>query len=1131
MKSLTIQTAALLAAPQQEMFYLAEIDWGGAALRRYAQRTVVLDGAVFEPRLAGIIEFSTALDLDPLRPGGQRDRLALRLVDTAGAASEPIAALLDRFGPAGHPVRLYAVPGGRDAVPTLSDRVLLQAFVSTAAERRPGEVRLEAEGLRSALTRRPLCRTVSPALFAGATSDAVGRPIPVLFGSLRRVPLTPWRLGRPAVLAADVSPADTVIPLVSLEGLPPSGSVQIGSEVLAYTELDAAARTLGTSATPVSRQAPAAHEAGSPVYSVPSGGFAFLLADHPCRAVGPVYAEQVPLDPQTFSIATVEAGGRTATAVFFPRLPVQNAWSPAPTELRLDNRRWPGALVVAPDSNALYEPLAIDQDGEESGARLTWLFPTLAVNVLADLGDGWSRFGALRDVTLHLDYLMTGDWRNGSRAVLSASRPGASLEIPLPAPPDGAARIALPAHTHSHNVAALLPPTQPLVTGAPVVVTVGFDSVEGERTWADGSQSWPGAARAIDGRLDEPVPSFSGAGRALDFTPLRLRRMRAFFGPGQRLERLVFKTRVASAGDGGPRQVRLAAFVEGGFLGQRQSSAGSAPLVLDLEIPAERLTAAALASPQTYFEVSEVNGALLHVFEAWLEAHLSPGLQEGAASALAASTQGLVGPNSDAWFNIPYRGRVDVSLAALLPARADGDFAETGWTLFSPPTPPRIAVTLQTPVEDETFLYVLNVALSVAYAPRTGERIVAGRLFADVDGVTDAAAGELVDNPADILRWLICDAAALALPAGAVDQAAFASAREALETRGYRFAAMVRGAESIEALLERVAWEASLALYFTGERFTLRVLERWMGGPAGLPVLDENGILPEGRVLEESGAPAPAALLVEFGLTPESENRSAAGALLIGSENQAGGARRVRLAWHRADGEAAVRDWGSVVLARAGDPQRRLMLQAPVSGWRFDPLDTLALSEPRLGLSAAPGLLGALRLVSPARVALECRLAPVGEICWQADGGNAFLMRLPGRFELFAVIAGRAVALLDASGRLFLRGQVHEDALTAAAAPAPLSWAADAQHLVFAAGEAAPYIAAFALDAGGNLLVRGRVIEHARPPVPLPSFTGCLTAGAGGLYLSPDHAAPALWFDAATLTLALRASLSEHHPL
>lgn len=198
--------------------------------------------------------------------------------------------------------------------------ILLEGRV-TAWRIEPLGVRLTLLDELQSIANKAIGRLLSRAML-GADSPSLGQPLPWLFGRLEDAELLPLRAGVVSRLAAPLAAEDLTVPLVSLEGFPTWGRVQLGAELIDYTALDSARATLGTAAQPVSRPDPADHPRGTVARWVPPGGFEWLVADHACRAVESVRADGVTVDPALWAAAPRPLGEAAAHTLTLPVWPL-----------------------------------------------------------------------------------------------------------------------------------------------------------------------------------------------------------------------------------------------------------------------------------------------------------------------------------------------------------------------------------------------------------------------------------------------------------------------------------------------------------------------------------------------------------------------------------------------------------------------------------------------------------------------------------------------------------------------------------------------------------------------------------------------------------------------------------------
>ena len=166
-------------------------------------------------------------------------------------------------------------------------------------------------------------RLLRSAMLGGASSPSLGETLPWVIGRMEEMELLELNAGVQQKLDAALMAEENIIHLESLDGFPPSGTVQIRGEAITYQTVNREACTLGTVIKPVTRgTATATYRAGETVRLVPATGFQWLVADHPCKAVVRVYADGLRLVNTDWEAATRKLGEWTAQIVVMDRWPL-----------------------------------------------------------------------------------------------------------------------------------------------------------------------------------------------------------------------------------------------------------------------------------------------------------------------------------------------------------------------------------------------------------------------------------------------------------------------------------------------------------------------------------------------------------------------------------------------------------------------------------------------------------------------------------------------------------------------------------------------------------------------------------------------------------------------------------------
>lgn len=323
MKPLSPAAESRRFAPVAVLLWLLDLIGPGLVLR-VANRAALFDGIEFLPLLAGAPEWSMEPHGD-FGPGGLVvTRASVHLADDA-SLSPPLRESLLRapLSEFSATLRLAWLDAAGSADP--EDAVTFLHGAPVALRREPGALVLDLVDDLTARAARPVLRDFAalaasdPALSASLVQRV---SLPLVFGVHDRLPLASFVPGAQARLAAPLAVDDPQAFLDSLDGFPASGVAQIGGELVQYDAVDTAALALGTVADPLVRlDTPEPHASGSLVRARPAGGFAWLVADHPCASVSDPEAGGLPIPPGTWSADLLDLAGVDVQLLRLDRFP------------------------------------------------------------------------------------------------------------------------------------------------------------------------------------------------------------------------------------------------------------------------------------------------------------------------------------------------------------------------------------------------------------------------------------------------------------------------------------------------------------------------------------------------------------------------------------------------------------------------------------------------------------------------------------------------------------------------------------------------------------------------------------------------------------------------------------------
>ncbi|HNY27852.1 MAG TPA: phage tail protein [Candidatus Sumerlaeota bacterium] len=455
-----------------------------------------------------------------------------------------------------------------------------------------------------------------------------------------------------------------------------------------------------------------------------------------------------------------------------------------------------------------------------------------------------------------------------------------------------------------------------------------------------------------------------------------------------------------------------------------------------------------------------------------------------------------------------------------------------GWTWLdgAGATPIYAEVCLETggdPVEFSLW----DLALEITCRPRR-RVVMASTLTAAVAGFHEE--GILLDNPADLVRFFLCDSRGLGLASDRLDLVSFSAAGAQLAALGYRFSNRLEAPQAIGALLSRLLYESRSSLTAWGGKLTLSLEETGETLPAAEPVLDVHALLARQdlRLDRVSERQVLKAVQIHYGCDFASTPHSSAERLAFYCDQtpsrafggNTGGEFEDRLHWHNHGQVQVVADLAHTLLLRHGFRQQRVRLSVPLRFATLKPGDSIRLEEPEFPLSLEQGRVETLAVPEPHFLQIQARFPISGPTCWRHDAATFLCHRSSGQLKEFW-IEGRLIATLRWDGLWRIRGCLVEYAPLYGTLTAPIQYSPTLQQIAFGAGIAPVYSPLFALDAAGNLHLAGTLREQAlRDDLTL---AGCIEVASTHLALGIAEPTPVLVCETATARLDLRGQVVE----
>jgi hypothetical protein len=430
---------------------------------------------------------------------------------------------------------------------------------------------------------------------------------------------------------------------------------------------------------------------------------------------------------------------------------------------------------------------------------------------------------------------------------------------------------------------------------------------------------------------------------------------------------------------------------------------------------------------------------------------------------------------------------------------------------------------------DSTTVWISRVEFEIDYYPRLRVEVF-NQFEATVEGIENA--GLLVENPADIIEWLVTNEAGLDWAEETIDQTSFDQVRAHFETEGWRLSRRLGVPAPVALLLGQIAQESGCRLAWEAGRLRLLPAPLLLLASDAVAQIDATQIL-SAPLTKRSPAVGELAnrLRVRYGI--DGRRQSAKWV-----DVEAGGAGVAPWGWREseihahwlASGRPAVASrLAHVWLAEKAALKPRVELDLPLSQCHLERGDVVVVHHPPSRLEGAIGEIVAIEFVDGRYCRATVALQTLAPYCWYGDA-ETFIAHLPGHTLKVFVVEGTRVATLDRAGRFCLRGEVVENGLGGHAQSAAIEHDPVMHRLYFGVGtDAMGYTAVSTLDADGRLLLRGAACEQA--DLSSISMEECHRAEPARFLFSVDLATAVFAYEAGANRLDLAGEFIENAPL
>lgn len=403
-----------------------------------------------------------------------------------------------------------------------------------------------------------------------------------------------------------------------------------------------------------------------------------------------------------------------------------------------------------------------------------------------------------------------------------------------------------------------------------------------------------------------------------------------------------------------------------------------------------------------------------------------------------------------------------------------------------------------TPDNDDTEIYVCDVAFEIEYKARTGATI-AECITADVMGYERD--GLLLENPADIVKEILTGTQFLRLSPDMADSASFEVTGTKLEERGYCFARRIAQRSDYRELLERLTWESRSLLMCEGGAFKYVFQETLSDADSSVFQMSKFNSLDREIVKRRSSTDEICNHLnvlfdFDYALLETGRRRQFRQTVVLEDEvskKLGWGVREntFELLWHGSESEGAVRDLSEFLLGRRSQKHLFVEISTPPVGIHLERGDVVTLDFPEAFLNSSVGEVRETSRTGANRVGFVVDVMPEGWMCWQHDA-DTYIQHAGGNYRKWIVVEGKIVASLTKTGTLEIKGEVKEGMFSTRGMSAPVEYDDVEGLLLFGVGSGENYQAGCAIDENGNLLTIGEVVEESSGD--MVEMTDCIEA-------------------------------------
>lgn len=1096
-----------------DVYWLLEIDFPDKT-RYYSTRGLVLDGRAYEPVVIKFHNLESSVD-----SGGigcvSSNSLKVEVYDDDKNNSERLSALMIYYDLIGLTCRVGLLFKDKDNTVGLDDITYFQQFAIKNISSTSNIIELDLVDHISIHEGKKVGRVLNNSLVSNLSDRTENNFVPIIFGKVQSSKLIPLRIGNKTKCQTAIEEKDKIIYADDVSLFPPKGKIVIGIETIEYPAVDYEANTFGTSTSPLKRTTPMSHNSREAIFEYLAGGYDYITADHPCYSISNINSLGVVIPSSKYQAMSETIDGSDVQKIRFPQLPSVIEYEDYERTLNIDGKNYEGYWQKGENNTSKNIERAFNSEDITTYSTISKVNPNLHLMMSKDLSSGAKAFGKIASAKVGISYFCSKRWNLTDDVSIEVKKNSSTKTDKLKRPSDKHSSIILPAHSHENDITFTPSDSRELFDIANNIQVFNFDKVEGEFV-EEGETAWADGNLSKDGDLDTYTQSYTN-GSIVSRHPIKFTSSRGLMkDDSAEIKQVRFKAIIDT--DASPsKTVKMHSLISDKYNQVDDFTITTDKAEFSQNIEGNNLSWDDLNNANTSFELWSADGDIIRLYEAWLEVEYKA-ILPGQATALALQKSGSVKPSTDMRINIPSPMTIQkVDITDLVNSSGDWDFFKS----ISESDYPQISINFPSS-QDTAEVYITGISLEVEYYP-IKKVTVFDEFSADISGVYNESG--VLENPADIIKYLLTNPAFMGLDEAMLDADSFAEAKAALNSLGYKFARKISSQESIKELLDEAAFESKCRLHNEGTKLKLSLIPD--------NIYDSESVFSFSKSNIIAGSMSRELLPADdiFNSINLYYNKNTGLKIFENpvSSNLVSRDKDIHLKWLSDSTGAQINDLGEFLINKYSQKKSFFKINTPLESCHVEICDPISLNYPALFIDNFKGEVLKFKKVLPNKLEYLISIISEGTICWIYDI-YTYIRHAVADTSKYFNINGMRVAELTSSGELRLKGSTEAGSLEDAVLSQAISYDAISKIISFGTYlSEGQYSRCFAIDEFGNLFTKSGCDFEENATISGISVSSCYQSLSSSFIFSLDIQTPILGYITSGNTIKIKGTISENY--